>query len=58
LNSELRMKTWVAEFTRQIEEIEQFYHDKFEEKIAQFIDMQAKYLTKMQKDSILNQDSD
>jgi len=52
------MKTWVAEFTRQIEEIEQFYHDKFEEKIAQFIDMQAKYLTKMQKDSILNQDSD
>jgi len=39
LNSELRMKTWVTEFTKQIVEIEEFYIEKFEEKIALFIDM-------------------
>jgi hypothetical protein len=52
------MRAWVDEFTKQIQEIEEFFKEKFEEKIALFIEMQAKYLTKLQREEVQAEDSE
>lgn len=47
------MQTWVAELTQQIEEIDQFFVEQFEEKVDYFIKMQAKYLNKLRNEIIV-----
>lgn len=44
------MKEWIAEFTTEIDEIDNFYTSKFNAYAKEFIDMQAKYLSKMALD--------
>ena len=44
------MKEWIAEFTAEIDEIDNFYAVKFDVYAKEFIEMQAKYLSKMALD--------
>jgi len=44
------MKEWIAEFTAEIDEIDNFYTTKFNIYAKEFIDMQAKYLSKIALD--------
>ena len=48
-HSEEMMKKWVEEFTNQIDEIDNFYQSTFNELAKEFIDMQAKYLSKVEQ---------
>ena len=41
------MKQWVNELTTQIDEIDKFYQNTFDQLAKEFIDMQAKYLAKL-----------
>jgi len=52
------MQTWVAELTQQIEEIDQFFVEQFEEKVDYFIKMQAKYLNKLRNEIIVQAEED
>ena len=45
------MKEWIAEFTAEIDEIDNFYTEKLEIYANEFIDMQVKYLCKVAYDN-------
>ena len=39
LASETKMKTWIKEFSKQIETVETFFNDQFHERVSKFMDM-------------------
>lgn len=49
--SDKLMKEWIAEFTAEIDEIDNFYTEKLEIYANEFIDMQVKYLCKVAYDN-------
>ena len=42
------MTEWIKEYVSQINMIDEFFIDKFNEYVNQFIDLQAKYMRKIQ----------
>ena len=42
--SEEKMKEWIETFTKQIDEIDKFYCDQFQQYKNEFIDLQWKFM--------------
>ena len=51
------MKEWIAEFTAEIDEIDNFYTSKFQTYAQEFIDMQGKFLSKMALDQEMREEA-
>ena len=45
------MKEWIAEFTTEVDEIDNFYTEKLDQYAQEFLDMQVKYLCKVAYDN-------
>lgn len=54
-SEELTIK-WLQQFYQEINEIDEFYWSKFISIVEKFVEMQAKYLMKAQRDGILRMD--
>ena len=52
------MKAWVSEYVKEIDAIEEFFIDKFNSLVEQFINMQVKYLTKLDKEADAREESE
>lgn len=50
VETEKRAEEWLIEFCTEVDDIESFYISKFNELVNKFIDMQAKFLVKLQVD--------
>jgi len=57
-NSEAKMREWMDEFINQINDLNQFYVNKFNEYVIEFVDLQVKYLTKLEKDKYADFEDD
>lgn len=47
-DAEEAVRRWIEEFTGQIQMVDQFYQDTRQEFVNKFMDIQAKYLKKLQ----------